>query len=250
MPTNLLSPEYGLSNSKLDDCTATASDVLKGKTFYSGDKTKKTGTLSFSGNVSEGQVRQGYTFYSNSTTKKTGTLQYLGREPKAAGLGTNNSRLYVYIGEILGSKDWIVNRGVYATFGDVAKTIGLTADKIKSGQQILGITGSFNGNAPNFMNIDARPGWGEGSIWTSSSIWAPSNARVTFRIRMYSEYNVDGFVRVLKNGAEVAASQFNKDSTTYFAKTFSGSGNYSLNVRIDYHAGNGTIQLGGNIVTW
>ena len=45
MPDNLLSPEYGLSNSKLQECTANPSDVMNGKTFYSGDKTKKTGTM-------------------------------------------------------------------------------------------------------------------------------------------------------------------------------------------------------------
>ena len=35
----------GLSNSKLKLATATASDVLNGKTFYSGDKTLKTGKM-------------------------------------------------------------------------------------------------------------------------------------------------------------------------------------------------------------
>lgn len=268
MPTNLLSPEYGLSNSKLDDCTANPSDVMNGKTFYSGDKNKKTGSFSFTGNATTLLVAEGYTFYSNSSNRKSGTLTDRNTVGKNGCVGMNSS--YPEFAFSYGSSPQITSLlngarafaihtpyGFYdgssyigVNQGDVANAIGLTADKIKSGQQILGITGSFNGNAPNFMNIDARPGWGEGSIWTSSSIWAPSNARVTFRIRMYSEYNVDGFVRILKNGAEVAASQFNKDSTTYFAKTFSGSGNYSLNVRIDYHAGNGTIQLGGNIVTW
>ena len=44
MPTELLSPEYGLSNSKLEECTATEADVLSGKTFYSGSTEIKTGT--------------------------------------------------------------------------------------------------------------------------------------------------------------------------------------------------------------
>ena len=44
MPTNLLSPEYGLSNSKLEECTATEADVLSGKTFYSRSTEIKTGT--------------------------------------------------------------------------------------------------------------------------------------------------------------------------------------------------------------
>ena len=45
MPNNLLSPEYGLSNSKLEECTANTSDVLNGKTFYSGNEDLKTGTM-------------------------------------------------------------------------------------------------------------------------------------------------------------------------------------------------------------
>ena len=44
MPITLLSPEYGLSNSKLEECTANPSDVRSGKTFYAGNKELKTGT--------------------------------------------------------------------------------------------------------------------------------------------------------------------------------------------------------------
>ena len=74
MPDKLLSPEYGLSISKLEECTANPSDVLNGKTFYSGDMNKKTGTLSLSGNANAGQVLSGSTFYSNSFTRQTGTM--------------------------------------------------------------------------------------------------------------------------------------------------------------------------------
>lgn len=74
MPDKLLSPEYGLSNSKLEECTANPSDVMNGKTFYSGDKTKKTGTFSFTGNAIDARVVEGYTFYSNSKSLRTGTL--------------------------------------------------------------------------------------------------------------------------------------------------------------------------------
>ena len=74
MPDNLLSPEYGLSKSKLEECTANPSDVINGKTFYSGDKTKKTGSLDLSGSAEEQWVLQGSTFFANSTTRRTGTL--------------------------------------------------------------------------------------------------------------------------------------------------------------------------------
>lgn len=45
MPTNLLAPSTGLSNSKLESANAQASHVLAGKTFYAGDKNLKTGTM-------------------------------------------------------------------------------------------------------------------------------------------------------------------------------------------------------------
>ena len=45
MPTDLLSEVTGLSASKLGQATATERDVLVGKTFYSGDKNLKTGTM-------------------------------------------------------------------------------------------------------------------------------------------------------------------------------------------------------------
>lgn len=45
MPDLFLSETTGLTNSKLGIATATPSDVLEGKTFYSGDDTLQTGIL-------------------------------------------------------------------------------------------------------------------------------------------------------------------------------------------------------------
>lgn len=45
MPDVFLSETTGLTNSKLSIATATPSDVLERKTFYSGDKTLQTGIL-------------------------------------------------------------------------------------------------------------------------------------------------------------------------------------------------------------
>lgn len=74
MPDKLLSPEYGLSKSKLEECTANPSDVMNGKTFYSGDKTKKTGTFRFNGTAEPGDVAEGKTFYNYNQSLITGTL--------------------------------------------------------------------------------------------------------------------------------------------------------------------------------
>ena len=74
MPEDLLTLSTGLSNAKLESANAVAGDVKSGKTFYAGDKTLKTGTLTLSGNAAVGNVLSGKTFYSNSWTKQTGTM--------------------------------------------------------------------------------------------------------------------------------------------------------------------------------
>ena len=117
MPDNLLSPSMGLLNTDLQKANADPGNVKAGLTFYAGDK-----------------------------TLKTGTLQDLGSEPLASGGTLYNNGVYFYIGENGGQGRYIVQRGVYWDYGSVANLIGLTADKIRSGQQILGITGTFNGD--------------------------------------------------------------------------------------------------------
>lgn len=117
MPDKLLSPSMGLLNNDLQKA-----------------------------NVDPGNVKAGLTFYAGDKTLKTGTLQDLGSEPLAAGGTLYNNGVYFYIGENGGQGRYIVQRGVYWDYGSVANLIGLTADKIRSGQQILGITGTFNGD--------------------------------------------------------------------------------------------------------
>lgn len=65
---------YGLSNVRLEEATAQTSHVMNGKTFYAGDKTLKTGTLTLTGNATVNDVLTGKTFYSDTFTKLTGTL--------------------------------------------------------------------------------------------------------------------------------------------------------------------------------
>ena len=117
MPDKLLSPSMGLLNTDLQKANADPGNVKAGLTFYAGDK-----------------------------TLKTGSLQDLGSEPRASGGTLYNNGVYFYIGESGGQGRYIVQRGVYWDYGSVANLIGLTADKIRSGQQILGITGTFNGD--------------------------------------------------------------------------------------------------------
>lgn len=91
MPDKLLSPEYGISKSKLEECTANPSDVMYGKTFYSGDNTKKTGTFGFNGSATTEQVVAGRTFYANSQNLLTGTLTDRNTVGKNGCVGMNSN---------------------------------------------------------------------------------------------------------------------------------------------------------------
>ena len=69
----------GLNNTQLRKADAATDDVLKGKRFYSGDKTLKTGTLELTGNAGTDDVLAGVTFYNtNAKSKQTGTLELTG----------------------------------------------------------------------------------------------------------------------------------------------------------------------------
>ena len=69
----------GLNNTKLRLADAAVDDVLKGRKFYSGDKTLKTGTLELTGTASSDDVLSGVTFYNtNAKSKQIGTLELTG----------------------------------------------------------------------------------------------------------------------------------------------------------------------------
>ena len=154
MPDNLLSPSMGLLNTDLQKANADPGNVKAGLTFYAGDK-----------------------------TLKTGTLQDLGSEPLAAGGTLYNNGVYFYIGENGGQGRYIVQRGVYWDYGSVANLIGLTADKIRSGQQILGITGTFTGDNNN-IRIELA-----GRVWANGVANASGHANSAYAYGSHDAYS-------------------------------------------------------------
>ena len=123
----------GLSIAKLALATADTGDVISGKKFYSGDKSLKTGsilprnTVGQNGTVGLSQFLTGVAV-SKANSRNTQTnnnrdgVSRLCLQPPS---GFYNGESYV--GE---------------TFANVASAIGLTADKLMSGQQVLGIDGT------------------------------------------------------------------------------------------------------------
>ena len=123
----------GLSNTKLALATADTGDVIAGKKFYSGDKLIKTGsilprnTVGQNGTVGLSQFLPGVAV-SRANSNNTQTNNNLDKVSRLcfqppAGFYNGNT----YVGE---------------TFAKVASAIGLTAEKLMYGQQVLGITGT------------------------------------------------------------------------------------------------------------
>ena len=122
----------GLSNTKLALADATPATVLEGKTFYAGSKTLKTGTQknrSVVGKNGAVGISQYYPSVpvtpaaANTQTNQNmdGVNRFCLQPP--AGMYDGNS----YVGE---------------TYDRVSGAIGLTAEKLMYGQQVLGITGT------------------------------------------------------------------------------------------------------------
>ena len=123
----------GLSNSKLALADATPATVLEGKTFYAGsDKTLKTGDILTRNQVGKNGAVGISQYYpsvpvtpvaANTQTNQNmdGVNRFCVQPP--AGMYDGNS----YVGE---------------TYDRVSAAIGLTAEKLMYGQQVLGITGT------------------------------------------------------------------------------------------------------------
>ena len=139
------------------DANATAADIATGKTAYVGN-TKIVGTHTCppgldtsDANAVANDITVNKTAYVNGV-KVTGTLPLF---PNSRTFTVDNGGVtldietsQLKISSINSTKqilDSNVNMSFGATYSDVATAIGLTADKIKSGEIILGITGTYTG---------------------------------------------------------------------------------------------------------
>ena len=222
MPELLLSPVSGLSKSQLAKTTATVSDVIIGKKFYDANGNIATGTL----------------------VEQSAYVQSVDNPYMYEGVLCVNFPLGAYRTKVSGQ----TGSQVQVAQSNVASAIGLTAGMLVSGQSCLGITGTGS-TAPNITAINQSGGWGEGTILSSWGCWTglTNNIRMAFHWRAESDYNVNGFIRFMKDGYEVAAQEFSKGNG-FVDKSFNSPGNYNVQIRVDYHAGNGTFYIGGMFV--
>lgn len=75
---------------------------------------------------------------------------------KALSNGVNSQGLYFYIPEGYYLSDGTGNSWVYQTLAEVAKALGITADKVKKGVTLCGVVGTFEGYVANANDLYYR----------------------------------------------------------------------------------------------
>lgn len=97
---------------------------------------------------------------------------------KALSNGVNSQGLYFYIPEGYYLPDRTGNSWVYQTLAEVAKALGITADKVKKGVTLCGVVGTFEGWVPVATDIYYR-----GTIGFGGSF-----------VRIIDQTRVDGYL--------------------------------------------------------
>ena len=196
-----------------DDCTATAAELLKGYTgiLKGSDDEPVQGTLELTGNAQAAHVLNGETFYTNNAkSKQTGTMPNRGDYNgwgNSKGNDAGNQRMWVKIPQGYYNE----NANVFLSWADIRNMAGITADKIKKNESIMGIIGSFEGWVPNpqdlYYNGVNSAGFtlGDGQGWyfentrihyKPSSISGNTKAVVFSRaidVRSYSKLILEGY---------------------------------------------------------
>lgn len=143
----------GVSGS--DDCTGTAAELLKGYTgiLKGSDDEPVQGSLELTGNAQAAHVLNGETFYTNNAkSKQTGTMPNRGDYNgwgNSKGNDAGNQRMWVKVP----SGYYNENANVFLSWEDIRNMAGITPEKIKKNEPIMGIIGSWEGYVPLATDI-------------------------------------------------------------------------------------------------
>lgn len=298
----------GVGVSKLAATTAVPADVVQGKTFYSKDKTVKTGTIvdrpALNDAVSVGN--DGSYLYARIPVGAYRAKQATGypeiRFPNSDAIenipgGDNGAWSGTYSGSNVtipkgyhngngsvgvaggnrgnwngtySGSDVAIPQGYHAGGGKVSVSggnKGAWGSTINPGGSVTIPKGyhngsgvvKANGNSINFHPIDRTVGWGSGVRFTGEDATPGASGKMRFVLKYWcrTEYNVNGYIKVLRNGSEIHSTTFNKNYDSpynddvpngYINVEFSGSGTYQIQVSVDYNAGNGEIKMGGAFI--
>ena len=298
----------GVGVSKLAATTAVPADVVQGRTFYSKDKTLKTGALAdkpaLNDAVSVGN--DGSYLYARIPVGAYRAKQATGypeiRFPNSDAIenipgGDNGAWSGTYSGSNVtipkgyhngngsvgvaggnrgnwngtySGSDVAIPKGYHAGGGKVSVSggnKGAWGSTINPGGSVTIPKGyhngsgvvKANGNSINFHPIDRTVGWGSGVRFTGEDATPGASGKMRFVLKYWcrTEYNVNGYIKVLRNGIEIHSTTFNKHYDSpynddvpngYINVEFSGSGTYQIQVSVDYNAGEGEIKMGGAFI--
>lgn len=298
----------GVGVSKLAATTAVPADVVQGKTFYSKDKTLKTGTLTEKSALTDAVSvdNDGSYLYARIPVGAYRAKQATGypeiRFPNSDAIenipgGDNGAWSGTYSGSNVtipkgyhngngsvgvaggnrgnwngtySGSDVAIPKGYHAGGGKVGVAggnKGAWGSTINPGGSVTIPKGyhngsgvvKANGNSINFHPIDRTVGWGSGVRFTGEDATPGASGKMRFVLKYWcrTEYNVNGYIKVLRNGSEIHSTTFNKHYDSpynddvpngYINIEFSGSGTYQIQVSVDYNAGNGEIKMGGAFI--
>lgn len=244
----------GLNNTKLRLADAATDDVLKGRKFYSGDKTLKTGTLELTGNAGTGDVLVGVTFYNtNAKSKQTGTLELTGS---------------AYADDVLMGRTFYNTDAKTKVTGVLELTGSATANYVVSGKTFYNtnakakITGAipnlatpliYGGNAKTYLNTE-HPDVGV-SVDPNEAYWITENGDGVRRLCIRPPWGVfggesgtletDGYVGISASKLGNAIQANVLEGVTFSAKDFSSLGVTGTMTNND--AWSGTINPGESV---
>lgn len=194
------------------DATASASSIAPGKTAYVNGK-KVTGNFTADANATADDILAGKTAYADGV-RLEGNIVQRGSAQKAVSAGLNSEGLYYYIlpgyYQEGGGNAW-----VYQPRNVVANTIGLTADKIASGNEILGIQGSYTGRGGEraLLFRENNGGWfnAPGYYWQWNgdgfTCLVSGNYRVWAHAVVNDATSGTNYLKVFLNGGEIAKAK-------------------------------------------
>lgn len=194
----------GGGGADLDAVTASAGDVLAGKVIVGPDGEPLTGTLSLSGNASDGQVLSGQTYYNtDAKTKRTGTMPnkeavnqslaingsytipegyHNGNGKVTQSVKTKGAQTYTpgRSNQTIGSNQWL--SGAQTILGDP----NLVSENIRDGVTIFGTRGNVQEyKTPSVITNYNGTVTGKDSSQGKSASWNSSASSANLTIRTY-----------------------------------------------------------------
>lgn len=264
---NILMTGSGGGGAGSDDCTATAAELLKGYTgiLKGSDDEPVQGMLELTGNAQAAHVLNGETFYTNNAkSKQTGTMPNRGGYwgwGNSKGNDGGNQRMWVR----LPGGYYNENAEVYLSWADIRAMAGITPEKVKKNEWILGVQGNFEGWVPNPQDLYYNGVNSAGLILLYG--WTFENTRIAFYydslagsvpsfrfpnaidVRSYSRLIFEGYFHwstdstmycILNNPTQVSRANFNKGAT-YVALDISQvvtiNANATINMSLDKASG-------------